>query len=190
MLYYFCIVGQASESCWPVWAWALLCWKITSCESLPDLLDWIVCFGLSCNISLYQTLYCFPFQLRVSKHRSIIIPKIGHHRLSCRSLGVEFLQFQSLQLFLVNCALLSSFKLCFCVMLPENQKYVVFISISLQTLNPGFFMLEFMSSVQLFSYPPHTHSSVVTINQVSRFNVGIKFEIYSAFVTTHLLFLS
>jgi hypothetical protein len=42
---------------------ALLCRKITSCESLPVLLHLVVCFDLSYNISLFQTLYCFPFQL-------------------------------------------------------------------------------------------------------------------------------
>ena len=160
-MYYFGIVGRASESCWPMWAWALLCWKIICCESLPDLLDWIVCFGLFCSISLYQTLYCFPFQLRVSKHRTIIIPKNDHHQLSCRWLGLEFLQFQRWQVLpLVNCALLCSSKLCFfCHVTREYscQKYVVFISISLQTLNPGFFMLEFVSSVWLFWYSPYTH---------------------------------
>lgn len=160
-VYYFWIVGWASESCWPMWAWALLCWKIISSESLPDVLDWIVCFGLSCNISLYQTLYCFPFQLRVNKHKSIIIPKNGPHQLSCTWLGLQFLQFQRLQLFpLVNCALLSSFKLCFCVMLPGN--ILVRNMLSLFPYHSKHWIQAFLSlSVcPLFSciwYSPHTH---------------------------------
>lgn len=179
-----------------MWVWALLCWKITSCESLPDLLHWIVCFGLSCNISLYQTLYCFLFQLRVNKHRTIIITKNGHHQLSCRWLRLEFLQFQRLQLLsLVNCAWLSSFKLCFCVTLPENV-----LVRNMLSLFPYHSKHWIQASLWLSLCSPfscfgtrltHTFDSiVVTINQVSRFSLGIKFETFSAFVTTHLLVLS
>lgn len=82
------IVSLASESCWTMWGWALLFCKFTSSESLPDLLDWIVGFSLSCNILLYQTLYCFSFQLRVNEYRAIRIPKHSHPWLSCRWLGL------------------------------------------------------------------------------------------------------
>jgi hypothetical protein len=171
-----------------MWAWALLCWKIISCESLPDLLDWIVCIGLSCNISLYQTLYCFPFQLRVTKQRIIIIPKNGYHQLSCRWLGLEFLQFQRLQLLpLISCALLSSIKLCFCVMLPENIFVRNMLSLFLCHCKHWIQASLCWSLCPPFScfgtHLTHTFDSiVVTINQVSQFSL---WDI-SAFVTTHL----
>lgn len=50
-------------------------------------------------------------------------------------------------------------------------------------------MLEFVSSLELFWYSHTFDSFVVTINQVSQFSLGIKFETFSAFVT-HLFFLS
>ena len=203
MLFYFWIAGRASESCWPMWAWALVYWEITSCESLPDLLDWIICFGLSCNISLYHTLYFFPFHLRMTKHRIVMIPKNGYYQLSCRWLGLEFLQFQRFQLLpLVNCTLLSSFKLCFCVVLSENILVRNMLSLSLYhckhwiqaSLGWSLFPPFSCFGTHLTSHThTHTHtfdSIVVAINQVSRFSLGIKFETFSAFVTTHLFFLS
>jgi hypothetical protein len=57
----------------------------------------------------------------VSKHRTIIIAKIGPHKLSCRWLGLVYLSCRDCSFYhLVSCALLSCLMLCFWVMLPEN----------------------------------------------------------------------